>query len=104
MDKQIEKIRDKIILDKTCWACPAQWDAYYKGKIAGYIHLRWGHMTVECPDVGGELVYSMQADDVMMGTFYSKLEEKLFLDNALTAIAEWITRNRLLPEPPMEEV
>ena len=103
MDKQIQGIKNKIMLDKTCWACPEQWDAYYKGEIVGYIRLRWGHMTVECPDVGGELVYSMWADDGMMGIFSSDHEEKIFLDKALTAIAEWIASNRLLPEPPREE-
>ena len=100
---QIQEIKNSIMLDKTCWACPEQWDAYYGGKIVGYIRLRWGHMTVECPDVDGELVYSMRADDGMMGIFSSNHEEKLFLDKALTAIAEWINRNRSLPEPPKEE-
>lgn len=98
-----DDIRSKIVLEQTCWACPAQWDAYYNGKIVGYIRIRYGCMTVECPDVGGELVYSMRSDDKMQGLFYSELEEKLFLDKALNAIAEWIIENRLLPEPSRED-
>ena len=97
--KTPEEIRNEIVLDKTCCACPAQWDAYYSGEIVGYIRFRYGRMTVECPNVGGELVYSMQSEDGMQGAFYSATEEKVFLSKALNAITEWIISDRLLPEP-----
>lgn len=99
----IDDIRSKIVLEQTCWACPAQWDAYYNGKIVGYIRLRYGCMTVECPDVGGELVYSMHSDDGLQGMFHSGFEEELFLNKALNAIAEWIIKNCTLPDVPKED-
>ena len=101
--KSPEEIRNEIVLDKTCCACPAQWDAYFSGEIVAYIRFRYGRMTVECPDVGGELVYSMQSEDGMQGMFNSDVEEKVFLSKALNAITEWIIRHRLLPEPQEEE-
>jgi hypothetical protein len=47
-----------IKLVKTCWACPEQYDAFLNEKRIGYLRLRHGHFTVECPDVGGTLVYN----------------------------------------------
>lgn len=43
--------------------CPEQYDAVdQKGKMLGYLRLRWGNFTVECPDVWGELVYEAQPE------------------------------------------
>lgn len=46
-----------IDLERTCTACPQQYDAYYEGKLVGYLRMRHGRFTVEVPDVGGKLVY-----------------------------------------------
>ena len=48
-----------IVLKQTCSAYPEQYDAIDEttGKRVGYLRLRYGHFTVEVPDVYGELVY-----------------------------------------------
>jgi len=46
---------NKFQLDKTCGACPEQYDVYLDGVEVGYMRLRHGFFTVECQ---GEEVYS----------------------------------------------
>lgn len=49
---------EDVIIRKTCDAAPEQYDAFDTfGNIIGYLRLRWGHFTVEVPDIGGALVY-----------------------------------------------
>ena len=48
----------ELTLEKTCSACPEQYDLVdKKGKCVAYFRLRHGYFTVECPDIGGELVF-----------------------------------------------
>lgn len=52
----MQKVRKAdIVLDKTCGACPEQYNALLDGQIVGYLRLRHGHFTVDCR---GEEVYS----------------------------------------------
>ena len=44
-------------LVKTCNCSPEQYDVRVGGHNVGYIRCRWGQVTVECPSVGGEMVY-----------------------------------------------
>ena len=44
-------------LQRTCCACPEQYDVTLDGKQTAYMRLRHGRFTVTVPDVGGELVY-----------------------------------------------
>ncbi|MDO5786039.1 MAG: hypothetical protein Q4P20_13375, partial [Eubacteriales bacterium] len=53
---------EEIVLDKTCCICPEQYDAIYDDATIAYLRLRHGHFTVQCPDVGGRLVYSANVD------------------------------------------
>ena len=54
---------NKIKLVKTCDACPEQYDAFDEnGKQVGYLRLRHGYFRVDCPDVGGETVYSAEPE------------------------------------------
>lgn len=73
---------------KTCSACPEQYDVYDEyHSIVGYVRLRWGNLTCEYPDVGGELIYSASIDgDGWAGMFDSE-EQRLFY---LTTIADKI--------------
>lgn len=49
-----------VTLELTCGACPEQYDAYdAQGVQIGYFRLRHGRFTVETPDCGGTLVYSV---------------------------------------------
>ncbi len=84
-------MKPEIKLVETCWACPEQYDAFYNGEQVGYLRLRHGQFTVECPDVEDQLVYS--AETTGDGRF--EYEERNFhLDNAKKAILKWISENR----------
>lgn len=47
----------RLRLEKTCDACPEQYDVFDGDKMVGYLRLRHGHFTVQYPDVGGVCVY-----------------------------------------------
>ncbi len=49
--------------------CPEQYDVFKNGKQVAYIRLRWGHFTVEAPDVYGKLVFEKQFKDHLKGAF-----------------------------------
>lgn len=47
----------EIRLEKTCEACPEQYDAFEGEHIVGYLWLRHGEFRVWYPDLGGEIIY-----------------------------------------------
>ena len=75
----------KIKLVQTCSSCPQQYDAYDKetGKQVGYLRLRHGRFTVECPDVAGIPVLCTypKGDGI-----FEEDEEKKYLKMAKKAI------------------
>jgi hypothetical protein len=75
-----------VKLFQTCGACPGQYDAYIDGVMVGYLRLRWGHFTVECPDVNGELVYSSKPEG---DGLFAEDEREQELNNATAAIKGW---------------
>ena len=72
-----------VLLIRTCYACPQQYDAYLDGKQVAYLRLRHGGFTVTVPDVGGELVYAGYPKGD--GIFYED-EEEFFLNEAVDSI------------------
>lgn len=77
----------QITLEQTCYACPEQYDATDEtGRQVGYLRLRHGKFTVECPDVGGTLVYAALPDGD--GTF-TVAERDGFLQDAIVAIRDF---------------
>lgn len=48
-------VTDFIRLVKTCDACPEQYDAFVGEVQVGYLRLRHGRFTVQCPDSTGQL-------------------------------------------------
>lgn len=67
-------------LNKTCIACPEQYDVYYNDHEVGYLRLRHGVFTVDCFD---KQVYTAnpEGDGVFMDE-----ERDLYLTEALNAI------------------
>ena len=80
-----------IKLVKTCNCSPEQYDAYIGDMLVGYIRCRWGKVTVECPYVGGEMVY--QAITEGYGSFTND-ERDIHLDAAINAIELWNKREK----------
>jgi hypothetical protein len=73
-------------------ACPEQYDVRTQSGIhVGYIRLRHGQLTVECPDVGGELVYSPSYGSFPHGDgSFTKGERLHYLRKCIEMIQEWI--------------
>jgi hypothetical protein len=74
-------------LERTCWACPEQYDVFdAEGTIVGYLRLRHGNFTVECPNALEELVY--QAYPKGDGIFDDD-EREFYLTEAIKAIQKY---------------
>ena len=85
------KMSDTIELVQTCTACPEQYDAKLNGEQVGYLRLRHGGFTVECPDCGGDLVY--EASPLGDGSFQDD-ERGAYLSSAVAAILKWVEEER----------
>lgn len=84
---------ENIRLERTCYACPEQYDAYDEnGNMVGYLRLRWGTFTVECPDAGGETVY--EGEDVYGDGLFLDSERERFLNTAKEAIANYYNKEK----------
>jgi len=66
---------------------PEQYDVLLDGKTVGYMRLRNGRFTVECPDVGGELVYEVYPSGY--GEFEDN-ERSYFIDIGLSQVIEFL--------------
>lgn len=74
-------------LTLTCLACPEQYDVTDPdGNQVGYLRLRHGSFRVDCPDAGGETVYT--ASPRGDGIFDSD-ERLMYLTEAIEAIIKW---------------
>ncbi len=78
----------EITLNRTCYACPEQYDAVDQGgNVVGYLRLRHGHFTVQVPDSRGEVVYSASPDG---DGIFGPAERERYLSAALAAIRDRI--------------
>lgn len=72
---------------QTCAACPEQYDVFNgEGKQVGYVRLRWGNLTCEYPDCGGELIYENNVGDGWSGCFEDDSQRSVMLDDIANAI------------------
>lgn len=77
-----------IKLKELCGACPESYDAFDENSNqVGYLRLRHGRFTVECPDVGGLLVF--EANPSGDGVFDHD-ERDYYLKWAVHSIEKWI--------------
>jgi hypothetical protein len=78
---------DAIRLEQTSFAHPEQYDAFLDDRQVGYLRLRHGQFRVDCPDLGGEIVYESEpAGDGM----FEDDERETELTKAKAAIATWL--------------
>lgn len=84
-------------------ACPEQYGAFLDGEKVGYLRLRHGGFTVECPDCGGCLVF--EASPIGDGAFEDD-ERDYYLRFAAAAILKWIDDGRPgeRPAPPAPDI
>ena len=74
---------DGVLLKRTCWACPEQYDAYIGSRQIGYLRLRHGFFSVEYPDCGGTEVYSAEPEG---DGIFEHDERETYLRAAVTAL------------------
>lgn len=53
--------------EKTCSACPSQWDLYTDRDEYIYVRFRWGYLSVSI-GVNGQEIFSWEDDDDWNGT------------------------------------
>ena len=75
-----------VRLERTCFDYPEQYDAFIGDEKVGYLRLRHGNFTVECPGVRGDMVY--EASPSGDGIFDDD-ERAEQLEAAREAIADW---------------
>ena len=80
-----------IKLQMTCGACPEQYDAFLDGRQVGYLRLRHSTFRVDCPDCGGETVFS--TDEVEGDGVFVEHERQAFLDIAVQKIEQWLVNH-----------
>lgn len=74
----------ELTLEKTYSVCPEQYDLVDgNGKCVAYFRLRHSYFSVECPDVGGTLVYEAHPDGD--GCFMPHEREK-YIEAAMDAV------------------
>lgn len=87
---KLRKEYPHLDIECTCSACPEQyeiWDSNDENyPQIGYLRLRGGQFTVECPDAGGELVYKACPNGCM---FFEDEEREKYLREAVVAVLEW---------------
>lgn len=82
---------EDVVIRRTCSVAPEQYDAFDAlGNIIGYLRLRWGHFTVEVPDVGGNLVYEAMCSGK---SALLDNERPHFLQKARVAISSYYSQN-----------
>lgn len=90
-----------IRLKRTCYACPEQYDAYDGDRRVGYLRLRHGNFTVECPDAGGTLVYHATPNG---DGIFDNGERDHYLRFAVFHIEEWMAGKHGDPAPDVSYV
>lgn len=73
-----------VVLERTSWAYPEQYDVRLGAKLIGYLRLRHGDFTARHPDVEGAIVY--EAAVYGDGEFFDDVERWKHLDAAIEAL------------------
>lgn len=79
---------DGLRLEKTCSACPEQYEVFEGESQVAYLRLRHGEFRADVPSCGGHTVYyttSMRGD----GSFEPD-ERDFFLNAAIASVRRWM--------------
>lgn len=74
-----------FILNRTCYACPEQYDVFLNEEQVGYLRLRHGVFRCDYPACGGETLYYAYCDS---DGIFSDEERKEYIPKAIHAIAD----------------
>lgn len=89
-DLEIDGLKFKL----TCYACPEQYDVFKGDKQVAYIRLRWSHLKVHYPDIGGEIIYDFEfSENEMQGCFYTEKQRDFHLKEIAKRINEKLDLN-----------
>lgn len=83
---------EKMDFIKTCRCCPEQYNVMIDNKQVAYVRLRWGNLTVECPDVDGEEIFRAEIGSSFCGEFESEEQRKHYLNLITEKIKEWVNK------------
>jgi hypothetical protein len=99
--KRLLWLNKMIKLVLTCGACPEQYDAFDGDRLVGYLRLRHGSFTVQCPNTLGQLVYeaSPEGDGI-----FTTDERDYYLRFAVDAIQRWQRGEISNEKPPAPDV
>ena len=87
-----------IKLERTCWACPEQYDAYDEtGKQVGYLRLRHGRFSVTCP---GPLDLEVYHAHPKGDGIFDDDEREYYLKWAVYHIQMWLENPEAYVTPP----
>lgn len=78
-------------LERTCFACPEQYDVYAGDEIVAYFRLRHGSFYASCPDVGGDVVYEANPEG---DGIFEDTERMGYLFEAIRAVQEYYINRR----------
>jgi len=102
----IEYKEKRYELVETCMACPEQYDVFelvsngsLKNKV-GYIRMRHGNLTVNCPDYSGRLVYKDSPDGD--GCFEEE-ERDFYLMRCIASIYNFYSPEREMTDEELDE-
>ena len=73
-----------FILNRTCYACPEQYDVFLNEEQVGYLRLRHGVFRCDYPACGGETLYYAYCDS---DGIFSDEERNECIPKAIHAIA-----------------
>ena len=86
-----------LMFNQTCGFGPEQYDVINgRGRLVGYVRLRWGHLTCDYPNVGGEEIYKATiGDGIWTGCFTSEEERMYHLDIIADKIRKRMKQERI---------
>lgn len=89
--KSGDRVVDGLRFVMTCSAFPEQYDVFHGERQVGYVRVRWGNFSVECPDCGGICVIDRAVDGFEQ---FSDEEREQCLKEAVAKIRDWQNHDR----------
>ena len=84
----------ELRFEKTCDACPEQYDVFKGSKQVGYIRLRHGVLSCRYPNIHGKTIYAHQFEDEWKGYFENEGERTFYIDECKNALLKAIKEKK----------